>query len=91
MNTIREADLLAEFGLTSHELDEDAAAIEDESTDDKLVSPVYYDFHLKAANEENMVSVTLRMPEKLLEKTDQAAVRYHISRSEYVRLQLARA
>lgn len=91
MDAIREEDLLKQFGVTSHELDQDAAAVEDETVDDALVSPVYYGFHLKPEAEENMVSVTLRMPRQLLQETDRAAARYHISRSEYVRRQLARA
>lgn len=91
MDAMREEDLLKQFGVTSRELDDDAAAAETEAADDRLVSPVYCGFHLKPEAEENMVSVTLRMPRQLLQESDRAAVRYHISRSEYVRRQLARS
>lgn len=63
MDAMREEDLLKQFGVTSRELDDDAAAAETEAADDRLVSPVYCGFHLKPEAEENMVSVTLRMPQ----------------------------
>lgn len=88
MDAIREEDLLKQFGVTSRELDDDAVLVENEAADDRLVSPVYYGFHLKQEAEENMVSVTLRMPKKLLQETERVAARYHISRSEYIRRQL---
>lgn len=91
MDAMREEDLLKQFGVTSRELDDDAASAEAEAADDRLVSPVYCGFHLKPEAEENMVPVTLRMPRQLLQETDRAAARYHISRSEYVRRQLARS
>lgn len=44
-----------------------------------------------SAPDERMVSVTIKMPESQLERVTAAAKRYHISRSEYMRRQLADA
>lgn len=44
-----------------------------------------------AEDGEEMVSMTVKLPKSQLEKVTETARRYHISRSEYVRRQLAGA
>lgn len=88
---MNEDELLKKFGMSRQDAEDDAALIEDETRDDGLIGPVYYGLHTRPEEGESMVSVTLRMPQQLLDRTDKAARRYHISRSEYVRRQLAHA
>ena len=55
------------------------------------MGPVYYGLHMLPQSDEQMVSMTVKMPKSQLDAVTEKARRYHISRSEYVRRQLAGA
>lgn len=84
-------ELLARFGMTEEQVRNDVARMEDEDADHGITGPVHYGLHMLPRHDERMVSVTIKMPESQLERVTAAAKRYHISRSEYMRRQLADA
>lgn len=86
----RDRTLLEQIGMSAEQVDSDAAKVESETTDDGLTGRVYYGLHLDHGDEQ-MVNVSLRLPKSTLDRLDTEAGRYHISRSEYMRRQLARA
>lgn len=87
----RDKELLAKFGMTEEQVRADEERMESETIPDGLVGPVYYGLHMLPQSEEEMVSMTIKLPKSQLEKVTATAKRYHISRSEYVRRQLAGA
>ena len=87
----KDRQLLSQFGLTEEQIGRDVARMEDESADHGIVGPVHYGLHMLPKHDERMVSVTIKMPESQLKRVTEAASRYHISRSEYIRRQLADA
>lgn len=80
----RDRELLAKFGMT--ERDEKMA--ESETEPDGLTGHVHYGLHLDQTDEE-MISVSIRVPKSTLDELTETARRYHISRSEYMRRKLA--
>ena len=84
-----ESELLKQFGLTSEQVERDVERLEDENVDDGIIGPVYYGLHMLPPSDEPLVSMTIKLPKSQLEQVTEAAARYHISRSEYVRRQLA--
>jgi aromatic ring-opening dioxygenase catalytic subunit (LigB family) len=87
----RDKELLAQFGMSEKQVEQDAVRMEDENADHGITGPVYYGLHMLPKQDERMVSVTIKMPESQLKRVTEAAKRYHISRSEYVRRQLSNA
>jgi hypothetical protein len=87
----RDRQLLAMVGLTEEQVREDERRMESETADHGIVGPVHYGLHMLPQSDEEMVSMTVKLPKSQLEKVTATAKRYHISRSEYVRRQLAGA
>lgn len=85
---MNEKELLKKFGMTGEQIEADVRIIEDENADDELIEPIYYGSHLRNPEEEHMVTISLRLPESLLNKANSEAKKYHISRSEYLRRKL---
>ena len=85
----RDRQLLAMVGMTEEQAERNAEIAE--SIPDGLVGPVYYGLHMLPQSDEEMVSMTVKLPKSQLEKVTETAKRYHISRSEYVRRQLVGA
>ena len=81
--------LLRMFNLTSEQVERDVERVENEDADDGIVGPVYYGLHMLPDHDEAMSSMTVKLPKSQLDQITAAAHRYHISRSEYVRRQLA--
>ncbi|OZG58913.1 CopG family transcriptional regulator [Bifidobacterium eulemuris] len=88
---MNEAELLEMFGLTSEQVEQDARRVEDETQDDGIIGPVYYGLHMIQRNDEPVATLTVKMPASQLQKVTEAAKKYHISRSEYVRRKLVEA
>jgi len=88
---MKEQEILDSFSLTREEVEEDADVLEDEQKSDDVIGPVTYGFHARDRADERMVTISLRLPQTLLDKANNAARRYHISRSEYLRRKLADA
>ena len=84
----RDRDLLDRFGMSEEQVERDAAMAESETEPDDLTGRVYYGLHLAEPDEE-MVNVSIRIPKSTLDGLTAMAKRYHISRSEYMRRQLA--
>ena len=84
----RDRKLLDRFGMGEDQVKRDAARAESETEPDDLTGRVYYGLHLTEPDEE-MVNVSLRIPKSTLDELTAMAKRYHISRSEYMRRQLA--
>lgn len=88
----RDRELLAKFGMTEKQVKDDVDRMESETADHGITGPVYYGLHmLPDRDSDPMVSVTIKMPASQLARVTAAAKRYHISRSEYMRRQLADA
>ena len=87
----RDRELLAMVGMTEEQAESNAKIAESETESDGLVGPVYYGLHMLPQSDEQMVSMTVKMPKSQLDAVTEKARRYHISRSEYVRRQLAGA
>lgn len=87
----RDRELLERFGMTEEQVRSDETSMEDGRSDPGITGPVHYGLHMLPRQDEPMVSVTLKMPQSQLDRVTAAAKRYHISRSEYIRRQLARA
>ncbi len=83
--------LLAMFGMSEDQVRYDVTRMESEEADHGITGPVHYGLHMLPENSEEMVSMTIKLPKSQLEAVTAAAKRYHISRSEYVRRQLAGA
>ena len=90
MNTQRDLDLFARFGLSSEQVERDAATVESETMSDELTGRVYYGLHL-TPREQEMTAISLRLPQADLDRLTARAKQYHISRSEYMRRVLANA
>lgn len=88
---MNEESLLRKFGMTSEQIDKDVEILEDENQDDGVIGPVYYGLHMASAQDEPLVSMTIKLPKAQLENITKASKSYHISRSEYVRRKLAGA
>ena len=86
--TERDRELLAQFGMTDEQVKRDARTAESATEPDGLTGRVYYGLHLDQPDEQ-MVSVSIRVPKSTLDDLTEAAKRYHISRSEYMRRKLA--
>lgn len=86
----QDKELLERFGMTEKQVERNSARAESETEDDELTGRVYYGLHFDRSDEQ-MVSVSLRIPKSDLDRLSTEAKRYHISRSEYMRRQLARA
>ena len=86
----RDRQLMALVGPTEEQVLEDERMAESETVPDDLTGRVYYGLHL-AEPDEQMVSVSVRMPKSTLDGLTAMARRYHISRSEYMRRKLAGA
>lgn len=86
----RDAALLEIIGMSEDQVARDAANAEDETVDDPMTGRVWYGLHL-ARTDEEMVSVSLRLPKSDLDRITANAKRYHLSRSEYMRRRLASA
>jgi hypothetical protein len=89
--TEQDRELLTKFGMTEEQVRDDVELMESETTDHGVTGPVYYGLHMLPQSEDEMVSMTIKLPKSQLEKVTSTAKRYHISRSEYVRRQLAGA
>ena len=87
----RDKELLAMFDMTEEQVSADVARMEDENADHGVSGPVYYGLHMLPQSDEQMVSMTVKIPKSQLDAVTEKARRYHISRSEYVRRQLAGA
>ncbi len=87
----KDRELLALFGMSEEQVRDDVERMESETADHGLVGPVHYGLHMLPDRDEEMVSMTVKLPKSQLEKVTETARRYHISRSEYVRRQLAGA
>lgn len=70
---------------------DDVERMESETAGHGITGPVHYALHMLPEHGEEMVSMTVKLPKSQLEKVTETARRYHISRSEYVRRQLAGA
>ncbi|MCI1901417.1 MAG: ribbon-helix-helix protein, CopG family [Bifidobacteriaceae bacterium] len=86
----RDKDLLTRFGMTTEQVESNSKKAESETAPDEMTGRVHYGLHLEDRDEE-MVSVSLRLPKSTLNKLNKEARRYHISRSEYMRRRLANA
>ncbi len=84
----RDRKLLSQFGMSQTQVEQAATQAESETMDDGLTGRVHYGLHLERDGEQ-MVNVSLRVPKSDLDRITAAAKRYHISRSEYMRRQLA--
>lgn len=89
--TEQDRELLTKFGMTEEQVRDDVEFMESETTDHGVTGPVYYGLHMLPQSDDEMVSMTIKLPKSQLEKVTSTAKRYHISRSEYVRRQLAGA
>lgn len=86
----RDRELFARFGLSSKQVERDATAVESETAGDELTGRVYYGLHL-LPREQEMTTISLRLPQADLDRLTARAKQYHISRSEYMRRVLANA
>lgn len=84
----RDKTLLAKFGMTEEQVERDERMVESETEPDGLTGRVHYGLHLDQTDEE-MISVSIRVPKSTLDELTETARRYHISRSEYMRRKLA--
>lgn len=84
----RDKELLRMVGMSEQQAELNAARAESESEPDRLTGRVYYGLHLEQPDEE-MVTVSVRLPKATVDNLNQQARRYHISRSEYMRRRLA--
>lgn len=84
----RDKALLAKFGMTEEQVERDEKMAESETEPDGLTGRVRYGLHLDQPDEE-MISVSIRVPKSTLDELTETARRYHISRSEYMRRKLA--
>lgn len=84
----RDRELLAKFGMTEEQVERDEKMAESETEPDGLIGHVHYGLHLDQTDEE-MISVSIRVPKSTLDELTETARRYHISRSEYMRRKLA--
>ena len=84
----RDKALLAKFGMTEEQVERDERMAEPETEPDGLTGHVHYGLHLDQPDEE-MISVSIRVPKSTLDELTETARRYHISRSEYMRRKLA--
>ena len=87
----RDRELLAMFGMGEDRVRDDVERMESETAGHGITGPVHYALHMLPEHGEEMVSMTVKLPKSQLEKVTETARRYHISRSEYVRRQLAGA
>lgn len=69
-------------------MERDEKMAESETAPDGLTGHVHYGLHLDQPDEE-MISVSIRVPKSTLDELTETARRYHISRSEYMRRKLA--
>lgn len=76
-------ELLRLIGMSGEQVLADERMAESETIPDDLTGRVHYGLHL-APQDEQMVSVSIRMPRSTLDKLTAEARRYHISRSEYM-------
>lgn len=84
----RDRRLLTQFNMSQKQVEQNAAQAESETMGDELTGRVYYGLHLRH-DDGQMVNISLRMPKSDLDRITAKAKRYHISRSEYMRRQLA--
>ena len=84
----RDKELLRMVGMSEQQAERNARQAESESEPDGLTGRVYYGLHLEQPDEE-MVTVSVRLPKATVDSLNQQARRYHISRSEYMRRRLA--
>ena len=87
----RDRELLALFGMSEEQVREDVERMESETADHGITGPVHYALHMLPQSDEQMVSMTVKLPKSQLDAVTATAKRYHISRSEYVRRQLVGA
>ena len=86
----RDKELLRIVGMSEQQAERNARQAESESEPDGLTGRVYYGLHLAQPDEqEEMVTVSVRLPKATVDSLNQQARRYHISRSEYIRRRLA--
>jgi hypothetical protein len=83
-----DVELLRKFGMSGEQVERDAGRVESETMDDGLTGRVYYGLHL-SQSEEEMATVSFRLPKSTLDRVTRDAERFHISRSEYLRRKLA--
>lgn len=86
---MNDKELLEMFDLTEEQIEQDVKRLEDETQDDGIVGLVYYGLHMLQKHDEDMVTLTVKLPRSQFDQVVAAAERYHISRSEYVRRKLA--
>lgn len=85
----RDKELLAMFGMSEEQVSSDVAVMEDETADHGITGPIYYGLHMLPRSDEPLKSMTVKLPVSQYERVTDAAKRYHISRSEFVRRRLA--
>ena len=83
----RDRQLLSMVGMSEEQVLADERMAESETIPDDLTGRVHYGLHL-AKPDEQMVSVSIRIPKSTLDKLTTEAKQYHISRSEYMRRKL---
>ena len=79
--------LLEEFGLTTEQVEADARLVETENADYGITGNVYYGWHL--APDQELKTISVKLPVQVIQQLDTKAHQYHISRSELIRRELA--
>ncbi|OTA26516.1 hypothetical protein B9G54_04830 [Alloscardovia macacae] len=86
--TARDEQILAAAGLSLEEIERQAAIVESEDMDDELTGVFYTHYHAQPSPQ-SMTTISLRLPESLVESITDTAHRLNLTRSEYIRRKLA--
>lgn len=78
------------FDMTEEQVERDVKAVESETESDELTGRVWYGLHLNS-KDQDMTTISLRLPKADLARITANAKKFHLSRSEYIRRHLARA
>ena len=58
----RDKELLRMFGMTEEQVERDEMVVESETEPDGVIGPVYERLHILPEREEDMVSMTVKLP-----------------------------
>ena len=81
---MNDQEILHKYGLSDEWVEKDSARVEDETQSDNGLPPEHRE------NDE-LVTLSVRIPHSLMEAATQEAKKYHLTRSEYVRRALIQA
>ena len=88
---MNDQEILHKYGLSDEWVEKDSARVEDETQSDNLTGVYYYGLPPEHRENDELVTLSVRIALSLMEAATQEAKKYHLTRSEYVRRALIQA